>query len=149
MLASPALCPFAARAGDRFGRRPMPLAACGGFVVLTAAAFHLMGTGLAGALVRTSTLAMLVAVIGTSHVPAMVEMFPAQLRAGGSALGYTTAYVLFGGTAPSVATWPVIASGSAVAPAYYLVGAAVIGVLVAALLFKETRSLSLTRTTVR
>jgi MHS family proline/betaine transporter-like MFS transporter len=105
--------------------------------------------GLPGAVLGTSVLAVLVAVIGTSNVPMMVEMFPAQLRASGSAVGYTAAYVLFGGTAPFVATWLVASSGSPVTPAYYLMGVAVIGLITVLTLVRETRHLSLTRTTVR
>ncbi|QUX27465.1 MFS transporter [Nocardiopsis akebiae] len=148
MLAYTLMCPLMARASDRFGRRPMLMTACAGFVLLTYPAFQLMGTGLAGAVLGTSALAALVAVIGTSNVPMMVEMFPAHLRASGSAVGYTTAYVLFGGTAPFVATWLVAASGSALTPAFYLVGVAALSLLVVLTLVRETRDLSLHRTTV-
>lgn len=147
MLAYTLMCPLMARASDRFGRRPMLMTACAGFVLLTYPAFQLMGTGLAGAMLGTSALAALVAVIGTSNVPMMVEMFPAHLRASGSAVGYTTAYVLFGGTAPFVATWLVATSGSALTPAFYLVGVAALSLLVVLTLVRETRDLSLHRTT--
>ncbi|WP_346103744.1 MFS transporter [Nonomuraea maheshkhaliensis] len=90
MLAYSVACVFAAVAGDRFGRRPMLIAACSGFV-LPLPAFWLMGSWLGGALVGTSVPAMLVSVIGTSNVPALVEMFPAKVRASGSAIGYTAA----------------------------------------------------------
>lgn len=148
MFAYCVACPFSARASDRYGRKPLLLAACGGFVVLTLPAFALMGTGLPGAMVGTSVLAMLVAVIGTSNVPALVEMFPGHLRASGSAIGYTAAYVLFGGTAPFVATGLVAASGTALAPGFYLMGLAIVSTLVVIFAFRETRHLSLTRTTV-
>ncbi|MDJ1134358.1 MFS transporter [Streptomyces iconiensis] len=148
MFAYCVACPLAARASDRYGRKPLLLIACGGFAVLTLPAFALMGTGLAGAMAGTSVLAVLVAVIGTSNVPALVEMFPGHLRASGSAIGYTAAYVLFGGTAPFVATGLVAASGTALAPGFYLAGLAVVSTLVVALAFRETRHLSLTRTTV-
>lgn len=116
MLAYTVACPLMAMASDRFGRRPMLLAACAGFVVLTMPAFLLMETSLLGAVMGSSVLAVLVATIGTSNVPAMVELFPAHLRASGSAMGYTAAYVLFGGTAPFVATWLVGTSGNPSAP---------------------------------
>ncbi|MEU2085281.1 MFS transporter [Streptomyces albus] len=149
MLAYSAACPFMAAASDRYGRRPMLLAACGGFAVATLPVFWLIGTGLAGALVGTAVLAVLVAVIGTSNVPAMVEMFPGQLRASGSALGYTAAYVLFGGTAPFVATGLVTAVGSPLAPGFYLMGLAVVSALVVLFAFRETLHLPLTRTGTR
>ncbi|MDA3629751.1 MFS transporter [Saccharopolyspora oryzae] len=149
MLAYTAACPLMAMASDRFGRRPMLLAACGGFVVLTMPSFLLMETSLVGAAVGSSVLAVLVATIGTSNVPAMVEMFPAHLRASGSAMGYTAAYVLFGGTAPFVATWLVGTSGNPSAPAFYLVGVAVVSLLAVIFLVAETKVLSLSRTTIR
>ncbi|MBE1582490.1 MFS transporter [Nonomuraea angiospora] len=145
MLAYSVACLFAAAASDRFGRRPMLVVACAGFVLLPLPAFWLMGSSLAGAMVGTSVLAMLVAVIGTSNVPALVEMFPAKVRASGSAIGYTAAYVLFGGTAPFVATGLVSASGSAVAPAFYMVGLAAVSLVVVLTSFRETRGLRLDR----
>ncbi|GAA2097092.1 MFS transporter [Streptomyces albiaxialis] len=148
MLAYSVACPFMAAASDRYGRRPMLLAACGGFAVTTLPVFWLIGTGLPGALVGTSVLAVCVAVIGTSNVPAMVEMFPGQLRASGSALGYTAAYVLFGGTAPFVATGLVTAADSPLAPGVYLMGLAIVSALVVLFSFRETLRLPLTRTTV-
>ncbi|MFB6962330.1 MFS transporter [Streptomyces sp. NPDC056309] len=148
MLAYSAACPLMAAASDRYGRRPMLFTACAGFAVATLPAFWLIGTSLAGALVGTAILAVLVAVIGTSNVPAMVEMFPAQLRASGSALGYTAAYVLFGGTAPFVATGLVTLAGTPLAPGFYLTGLAIVSALVVRFSFRETVRLPLTRTTV-
>ncbi|MFB4277572.1 MULTISPECIES: MFS transporter [unclassified Nonomuraea] len=145
MLAYSIACLFAAAASDRYGRRPMLIIACAGFVLLPLPAFWLMGSGLAGAMVGTSLLAMLVSVIGTSNVPALVEMFPAKVRASGSAIGYTAAYVLFGGTAPFAATGLVAATGSAIAPAFYMVVIAVVSLIVVLTSFKETRGLRLDR----
>ncbi|HEY3507200.1 MAG TPA: MFS transporter [Actinocatenispora sp.] len=149
MLAYSAACPVMAAASDRYGRKPMLLIACAGFAVLTLPAFWLIGTGLGGAMVGASVLAVLVAVIGTSNVPALVEMFPGHLRASGSAIGYTAAYVLFGGTAPFVATGLVSLAGTPVAPGFYLMALAVASTLVVVFCFRETRHLALTRTTVR
>ncbi|MER6605311.1 MFS transporter [Streptomyces sp. NPDC000927] len=148
MLVYSVACPLMAAASDRFGRKPMLLIACGGFTVATLPAFWLIGEGLAGAIVGTALLAALVAVIGTSNVPAMVEMFPGQLRASGSAIGYTAAYVLFGGTAPFVATGLVPLGGTPLAPGFYLMGLGLVSALVVLFSFRETRHLPLTRTTV-
>ncbi|MEV7795891.1 MFS transporter [Streptomyces sp. NPDC087512] len=148
MLAYSAACPLMAAASDRFGRKPMLLVACGGFAVATLPAFWLIGTGLPGAIAGTTVLAVLVSVIGTSNVPAMVEMFPGQLRASGSAIGYTAAYVLFGGTAPFVATGLVSLAGTPLAPGFYLMSLAAVSALVVLFSFRETLHLPLTRTTV-
>ncbi|MFE2378785.1 MFS transporter [Streptomyces sp. NPDC059398] len=149
MLAYCLACPLTAAASDRWGRKPMLLVACLGFVVTTLPAFWLIGTGLPGAVVGASVLAVLVAVIGTSNVPAMVEMFPGQLRSSGSAMGYTAAYVLFGGTAPFAATWLVSLLGTPLAPGYYLMVLAAVSALVVVFALRETVHLPLNRTTVR
>ncbi|MFD4260806.1 MFS transporter [Streptomyces sp. NPDC058534] len=148
MLAYSVACPVMAAASDRFGRKPMLLAACVGFAVTTLPAFWLIGRGLGGAIAGTAVLAVLVSVIGTSNVPAMVEMFPAQLRASGSAIGYTAAYVLFGGTAPFVATGLVSLAGTPLAPGFYLMALAAVSAVVVLCSFRETLHLPLNRTTV-
>ncbi|MEU6105976.1 MFS transporter [Streptomyces flaveolus] len=148
MLAYSAACPLMAAASDRYGRKPMLLVACGGFAVATLPAFWLIGTGLPGAIAGAMVLAVLVSVIGTANVPAMVEMFPGQLRASGSAIGYTAAYVLFGGTAPFVATGLVSLAGTPLAPGFYLMGLGAVSALVVLFSFRETLHLPLTRTTV-
>ncbi|MDR6686683.1 MHS family proline/betaine transporter-like MFS transporter [Arthrobacter sp. 1088] len=148
MLVYTAVCPLAARASDRYGRKRMLLVACVGFVVMTIPAFSIMPLGLGFAILGTSVLGALVAVIGTSNVPALVEMFPSSVRASGSAIGYTLAYVLFGGTAPFVATGLVAGFGTPLAPAFYLMGMALVSAVVVVLFFRETKDLSLSRTTV-
>ena len=115
---------------------------------MTIPAFAIMPLGLGFAILGTSILGALVAVIGTSNVPALVEMFPSSVRASGSAIGYTLAYVLFGGTAPFVATGLVAGFGTPLAPAFYLMGVAVVSAAVVVLFFRETKNLSLSRTTV-
>lgn len=54
-------------------------------------------------------------------LPAMLsDLFPTATRASGVALAYNTAVALFGGTAAMTMSWLVVASGSALAPALYL-----------------------------
>jgi len=55
---------------------------------------------------------------------------PTQLRYTGIALGYNVAFALFGGTAPLVATWLIKTTHELAAPAWYLVGAALVSFLV-------------------
>lgn len=149
MLVYTISCVVMARGSDRFGRKPMLLLACGGFIVCTYPAFLLMPLGLAGAMAGSSIMAVFVGAIGTSNVPAMIELFPSTMRSSGSAIGYTAAYVLFGGTAPFVASGLATATGTALAPGYCVIGVAMISAVVVLFAFRETKDLPLTRTTVR
>lgn len=148
MLAYSAACPFAAKLSDRFGRKPMLLTACIGFAVLTIPAFALMPLGLGFAMLGGALLAILVAIIGTSNVPALVEMFPPAVRSSSSAMGYSLAYVIFGGTAPFVATALVSSLGTPLAPGFYLMAVAIFSALIIIFLFRETKNLALNRTEV-
>ena len=56
----------------------------------------------------------------------LTERFPTRVRYTGFAFSFNTANALFGGTAPFVATLLISLTGSKLAPAYYLVAAAVV-----------------------
>ena len=68
---------------------------------------------------------------------AMVEALPRRIRSGAFGTAYATAIALFGGTTQLVVTWLIHLTGSAIAPAWYLVGVTAIG-QVAYMLFPET-----------
>ena len=48
-------------------------------------------------------------------------MFPKAVRASGMSLVYSVGVALFGGFAPFISTWLLNATGSKLAPAWYLV----------------------------
>lgn len=56
----------------------------------------------------------------------MVELFPTQTRYTGVAIGYNLGQAVLSGTAPLVAVWLVEKTGSAVAPAFYLIGCGIV-----------------------
>lgn len=60
----------------------------------------------------------------------IVRSFPPEVRFTGFALSYNTAYAIFGGTAPAIASWLVGREGLVTAPAWYLGGLCVLGVLI-------------------
>jgi MHS family proline/betaine transporter-like MFS transporter len=64
-------------------------------------------------------------------------MFPTRVRYSGFAVSFNLSNALFGGTAPFMATLLIAATANNLAPAWYLVGAAVIA-LIAVALSRET-----------
>jgi MHS family proline/betaine transporter-like MFS transporter len=64
-------------------------------------------------------------------------MFPTRVRYSGFAVSFNLSNALFGGTAPMMATLLIAATANDLAPAFYLVAAAVIS-LVAVALSRET-----------
>jgi MFS transporter, MHS family, proline/betaine transporter len=57
------------------------------------------------------------------------ELFTTRVRYTGIALGFNLGAALAGGTAPYICTWLVDTTGSALAPAWFLVGTAVVTLL--------------------
>ncbi|MEM5365351.1 MFS transporter [Paraburkholderia azotifigens] len=115
---------------DRLGRKSMLIGASILFAVLTVPLFK----GLAGAgfmtivAIQIAFGALLTMNDGT--LPCFLsEIFPTRVRYSGFAFCFNAANALFGGTAPLVATWLIGATGSKLAPAWYLVGAAVIALI--------------------
>jgi MHS family proline/betaine transporter-like MFS transporter len=138
MLAMLAAIPLVGWLGDRIGRRPVLLAACLGYLVLSWPALWLLHQGevatvLAGLLILGVCQTLF---IGTtpSTLPAM---FPTAIRYGGMAIAYNVSASLFGGTAPLVAESLVRTTGNEYMPAYYAMLASVVG-LVAVALMRET-----------
>lgn len=126
---------------DRYGRRPVLWSGAVGTVVLFIPGFLLAGTGtLAGATVGQIVLVLPVAALNTSLVTILVEIFPTHLRYSGSSIAWNFAQAIFGGTAPFLGTYLVGATGTALAPAYYIIALAVLSSVAMVLLrIPETR----------
>ncbi len=74
-------------------------------------------------------------------VVTLVEIFPTRVRYSGASVGYNAAYAIFGGSAPLVASFLVVRTGSDISLAVYLVAVAVV-VLLAVFALPEPRGLS-------
>jgi MHS family proline/betaine transporter-like MFS transporter len=123
---------------DRFGRKTVLAAACVGFIVFAYPAFWLISLGnwpttLLGMLILALCQVLILGTI-PSTLPAL---FPTEVRYTGFAVSYNIAAAAFGGTAAFVAGYLVSATGSNYAPAFYLMGAAVVS-LIPVLLSPET-----------
>ena len=131
------LTPLCGALSDRLGRKPVILASSVGYLVLSYPMFLWMSQGtftaaLSGQLVS----AVLTALYGGASLAAFVELFPTRTRYSGLALSYNLAVAICGGTTPLLATWLVNVTGSTLAPAFYLMAAA-LGTTLAALAMPE------------
>ncbi|SAK69875.1 general substrate transporter [Caballeronia arationis] len=121
---------FAGHLSDKIGRKPVMLAGCVGLLVLSIPALELirMGTILpifSGMMILGLMLSCFTGVMPSS-LPAL---FPTKIRYGALAIGFNVSVSLFGGTTPLVTAWLVDATGNLMVPAYYLMGASVIGIV--------------------
>ena len=126
------------RLSDRFGRKAMLVAASVLFMLLTVPLLQgLGGAGFAGIVAIQIAFGALLTMNDGTLPCFLAEIFPTHVRYSGFALTFNAANALFGGTAPLVATWLISVSGSKLAPAWFLVGAAAVA-LVAMLASRET-----------
>lgn len=123
---------------DRFGRKTALIAAALVFIVATVPLFSLLEGASFWQIVLIQVIFGMMLTINDGTLPCFLsEIFPTKVRYSGFAFSFNTANAIFGGTAPFVATWLIGATGSKLAPAWYLVAAAVVA-LIAMLAARET-----------
>jgi MFS transporter, MHS family, proline/betaine transporter len=129
MLFMMVLLPFAGRLSDRIGRKPLWWTSLLGLFLLAVPLYQLTATSLTGAIAGF-------ALMGLLYVPQLATisatfpaMFPTQVRYAGFAIAYNVATSLFGGTAPAVNAWLIDLTRNNLIPAYYMMGACVVGVI--------------------
>ena len=74
---------------------------------------------------------------------ALAEQFPTRVRSTALAISYNIAVMLFGGLAQFFVTWLIEATGTPIAPAYYLMFGAAVGLLAALFLRERARDAQL------
>ncbi|UYN93124.1 MAG: MFS transporter [Enhydrobacter sp.] len=124
---------------DRFGRRPMLLAATAIAFVGGLPLFWLMHHADVG-LILAGQFGFVVAVgmfLGTQPT-LMVEATPPAVRCTAIALGYNVTLGVVGGVSPLVATWLVHRTDDQLSPAYMVMVAAAVSFLTVLLAFRET-----------
>lgn len=134
--------PFFGRLSDTVGRRPMWLFSCLSLIIFIVPLYSLMATGTTGAIVAFIIIGLLFAPQLSTISATFPAMFPTFARFAGVAIGYNVATSVFGGTAPAATQYLIDLTGNKLMPAYYMMGACVIG-LVAAFSLIETRGASL------
>lgn len=138
LLAIAILVPFMGLLSDRIGRKPVMIAGCVGFLVLTYPTLMLMSVGnFWAATAAMVLLGIFMAAFDGASSAAMAELFPTNIRYGSMAIAYNFSVAIFGGITPYFATWLIASTGNTFAPAFYVMAAALI-TLITVLRARET-----------
>lgn len=124
-------CPIMGALSDRVGRKPVLLTAAVAIGVLILPLFYWLNAAptLRTLVIVQSLLGVLLAAF-TGPAPAlMAEQFPAGLRSTGLSLAYNFAVTIFGGFAAVIVTLLIEATGTKLAPSFYVMAAAVVSAL--------------------
>jgi MHS family proline/betaine transporter-like MFS transporter len=138
-LLSVAICmPLTGYLSDRWGRRPLMLMGCGGFILLTYPAMLLMTQGsVMTSIAAMSLLGVFVAMFNGGCGAAMVELFPTAIRYGGIAVAYNLTVAVFGGVTPLASASLIAWTGDPLSPAWYVMITALVS-FIAVWFAKET-----------
>lgn len=128
---------------DKLGRRPMIIGACVAMFLLAVPCMMLVGSG-NDWLIFLGLMGLGIALVCfTSTMPSTLPaLFYTPVRYSALSLAFNVSVSLFGGTTPLVTAWLVERTGDPLVPAYYLMGAAVIGI-VTMLFVRETAGMPL------
>ncbi|MFS2225850.1 MFS transporter [Pantoea sp. B65] len=145
LLAIALLVPVMGWLSDKYGRKPLMLAGCAGFMVFTYPALMWMSHGdVISALLAMLVLGTFIAAFDGACSAAMAELFPSNIRYGGMAIAYNFTVAIFGGITPYFSIWLIGITGDKFSPAYYVMAAALI-TFVTILKARETAYLPLRR----
>jgi len=123
---------------DRLGRKPVLLAGAVGLIIFSIPALMLIGQGgVVGVFCGLMLLGVLHTFFSGTMPSALPALFTTNTRYSALAIGFNISVSLFGGTTPLITSWLVSETGNVLVPAYYLMGAALIGAITV-LTLKET-----------
>lgn len=139
------LVPFMGYLSDKYGRKPLMLTGCAGFILLSYPAMMLMANAdFFSAVLAMMMLGAFIAAFDGACSAAMAELFPTSVRYGGLSIAYNFAVAFFGGITPWFSIWLITSTGDKFSPAYYVMAAALITFLTV-LRARETAGLPLKR----
>jgi len=116
---------------DLFGRRKVNLWTNFAFLLLIVPVFMwVVAAHAAPALIIGMVLLSVASNLGAAaQLVCLTETLPARVRGAAFGVVYSVAIAAFGGTTQLVVTWLIHVTGSAMAPAFYLVAATAVGQL--------------------
>ncbi len=130
VLLAACLIPFAGVFGNRVGAKRTLVVAYIAYVVITLPSFALMNTGSFGLAVLGLALGMIpYALCQAGTYGSVSEFYPTRIRHTGVAVGHSVGAVIGGGAGPYLATWLIDATGNTYMPAFILIVAGLLGLV--------------------
>jgi MHS family proline/betaine transporter-like MFS transporter len=126
-----ALCPVFGRLSDKVGRVPVMATSAVLTLLAIIPLFALLEANRSATTLYCvqATIATLAAMYGGPVSAAMAELFPPGTRGTGLSISYSFGVAIFGGFAPFIVTWLVGATGSNLAPGFFVAGGAVLSLI--------------------
>jgi MFS family permease len=139
------LTPLSGALSDHVGRRPIMIGTLFIYLVITYPLFRWVqeSPSFARFAIMQSLLCGVVGVIVGPLSTAIAEQFPTGVRSTCLSVGYNLPVMIFGGFAQFFVTWLIEATGSPIAPAFYLMFGAAGGLLAAFYLVEHARDVPL------
>lgn len=124
---------------DRIGAKKIILGGLIGLVLLTVPSFMLIGSGNT---ILVFLGLLILAVFSSSFQGTMPAFLPSlfftNVRNGALAITYNISASLFGGTTPLIVSWLISVTMDRLVPAYYVIFASIVGIIVVTIFLKET-----------
>jgi len=136
------LTPVAGALSDKVGRKPLLLVPAIGYGVLAYPLFsYLVGSPNGTSLMIVQVIAcVLLACLAGPLCAVLSEFFPTKVRFTALSIGYGLSVTIFGGFAPFIGTWLIGQTGTSVAPAYFVIFAAIISTITIVLMKDRTNA---------
>jgi len=141
LLCLTAVIPIFGWLSDQIGRKPIIIAALVGYLLFLYPLFSWVHANptLTNLSIMQAILCSLIGVLFGPISTALAEQFSPGVRSTGLAIAYNFAVMLFGGFAQFIVTWLIRETGSPIAPAYYVMFGATVGLIAAMFLVDPSR----------